>query len=695
MSEITIRDIAISFGYDVDKSSEKKANDSVNKLKATATKALGAIGIVFSIRGLASLAEAAANAEALGSQFTSVFGDMESTAAESLGNIADTTGVVANRIRGSFTQIAAFAKTTGMDTANALSLSDRALRAVADSAAFYDKSIEDVTHSLQSYLKGNFAVDAALGISSTETTRNAAANALYGKSFKDLAEDQKQLTLLSMVEEGNKLSGAMGQAAREADTWGNQLGNMKQSLTDLKAAAGAAFLKPAIQVLKIASVLVGHLTEGVKSLTVEGTFLNRLFERMTNRTRTLQDVVGRFMGRLGGAEKLLKLVAIAAGSFLSVFAVQKIISVVSALKDMDKALMVGKLKIVGIIAVIAIIALLIEDLVNFMQGNDSLMGELFEKFGIDGDMVRETIQGMMDSVSGLLPLLLELGKELGGTLLEAAKELLPLLLEMAVKLLPLILPLLAAILPLLVQLTAQVLPILLDMTVALLPLLLFLVEIIGSALVGALEGTEPVIGAFIGALEALLNFIKAVFAGDWEAAWEHLVSIPMKLLEGLKESFRVSINFIIDIINGLLSGLGNITLPDWVPGVGGKSFSIPLIPRLEKGSRNTPDTFIAGDVNGKGGELIAGAKGRRVFTAAETGNIFQTLREIAMLGATPRMDTVASATGSVKNKSIVQNVEITNKFEGDRAGQKKSSEAMDKAADDSTSAMARALAYVQ
>ena len=57
-------------------------------------------------------------------------------ASQSLANIADNTGIQVNRMKGSYTQIAAFAKTTGMDTSSALGLADRAMVAVADSAAF-------------------------------------------------------------------------------------------------------------------------------------------------------------------------------------------------------------------------------------------------------------------------------------------------------------------------------------------------------------------------------------------------------------------------------------------------------------------------------------------------------------------------------------------------------------------------------
>jgi hypothetical protein len=143
-----------------------------------------------------------------------------------------------------------------MKTADALSLSKRAMIAVADSAAFYDRTLEETTESLQSFLKGNFENDAALGLSCTETTRNAAANELYGKSFIELSESQKQLTLLKMVEDANKLSGALGQSARESATWTNQTGNLKQAWNDFKAVVGQNFLEPAIQsVMRVTEVV--------------------------------------------------------------------------------------------------------------------------------------------------------------------------------------------------------------------------------------------------------------------------------------------------------------------------------------------------------------------------------------------------------------------------------------------------------
>lgn len=410
---MTIRDIAVAFGIEVDQKSVSAAENAIKGVKNMASKLLGAIGIGFSIAGIANLAEAAADVEALKSQFSQVFGDMEQDAADKLNKIADDTGVLANRMKGSFTQIAAFSKTTGMEEAEALDIANRSMIAVADSAAFYDRSIENVTESLQSFLKGNFENDAALGLSCTETTRNTAANALYGKSFKDLSEAEKQLTLLQMVEDANKASGALGQAARESDTWTNQLGNLKQNVQDLKAAAGNAFLKPAVMVLKLLNSLVSKATVGMKKLTSETGILTKAFNSMHALVKRLKPAIDRMMqtlqigakkgmgmvknviDKLGGVDNALKLLAIIAGAFFIVMNWSKIISgtkaFITLLTKMKGLFSLANLKTLAIVAAVVLLALIVEDFINFLMGNDSVIGTIFDKAGIGADNAREAI----------------------------------------------------------------------------------------------------------------------------------------------------------------------------------------------------------------------------------------------------------------------------------------------------------------
>lgn len=247
-----------------------KAEQSENKISSAFKKVGAAVATYFAVDKIKDFGlnciNAASDAQAASSQFSQVFGDMEKDASKSLKGIADDTGISVNRMKGSYTQIAAFAKTTGMDTESSLGLANRAMVAVADSAAFYDRSLEETTESLQSFLKGNYENDAALGLSCTETTRNAAANKLYGKSFNDLSESQKQLTLLQMVEDANAASGALGQAARESDTWTNQTGNLKQAWTDFQAALGSNVLPLAVEVVKKMASAVQSVSDKIPAM---------------------------------------------------------------------------------------------------------------------------------------------------------------------------------------------------------------------------------------------------------------------------------------------------------------------------------------------------------------------------------------------------------------------------------------------
>ena len=112
-------------------------------------------------------------------------------------------------------------------------------------------------------MKGNYANDAALGISATETTRNTMANQLYAKSFQELSEAQKVDTLLAMVEAGNKASGAIGQAARESDSWENVTGELTEAYRQLQAQVGKPVLEKAIPVIKKITNAAYELVEDV------------------------------------------------------------------------------------------------------------------------------------------------------------------------------------------------------------------------------------------------------------------------------------------------------------------------------------------------------------------------------------------------------------------------------------------------
>jgi hypothetical protein len=107
----------------------------------------------------------------------------------------------------------------------------------------------------------------------------------------------------------------------------------------------------------------------------------------------------------------------------------------------------------------------------------------------------------------------------------------------------------------------------------------------------------------------LMTFIKGVFTGDWEKAWEGVKGIFKGVFDNLYDIVKRPLNLIIDAINAVIGGLNSISVkvPDWVPEFGGKTFgiNIPKIPHLAKGGiTNGPMMAVIGD-NPGGREVVS------------------------------------------------------------------------------------------
>ena len=249
----------------LDKAERSEARlSSVFKKIGTAVVSAFAVERVFSF-GKACV-EATAEVKAATSQYEQTFGDMQDVATAAITRVAEESGILKTRLNSTATSIYAFAKASGATTKEAMALMETSLQAAADSAAYYDTSLEQAGETLKSFLKGNYANDAALGVSCTEFTRNAKAAELFGKKYIDLTEIQKQQVLLKMVTDSQKLSGAMGQAARESDGYENVMGNLTESVKLLKAELGEPILTTVvIPALQAGTTAVQKITDKLKN----------------------------------------------------------------------------------------------------------------------------------------------------------------------------------------------------------------------------------------------------------------------------------------------------------------------------------------------------------------------------------------------------------------------------------------------
>lgn len=156
--------------------------------------------------------------------------------------------------------------------------------------------------------------------------------------------------------------------------------------------------------------------------------------------------------------------------------------------------------------------------------------------------------------------------------------------------------------------------------------IVFQVKLAGvfGAAIGFISGFATGIGTIIDGIltvfDGLITFVSGVFSGNWGMAWEGVKQIFTGIFEAIIGVAKGVVNGIAGAINGVIraiNGMG-ITIPDWVPGIGGKAFqlNIPEIPMLARGT----DSWKGGlaQVHEKGGEIIDLPRGSRVYPHDES-----------------------------------------------------------------------------
>lgn len=210
--------------------------------------------------------ESAASAQAINAQFEQVFGNQGKQAQGMIDNMADTFGMLPNRIKPSFTATTSMFKGLGLSTEDAMEQASSAVTMASDAAAFYDKSYEDANGALNSFIKGNYEGGESIGLFANETQMAAWASKELGVDWKNLDEAGKQIARLEYAKAMQEAAGATGQASRESEGWENQMGNLKQAMTDFSAVVGAPILAVLIKGIQAIIPLMQGAGEKVKVL---------------------------------------------------------------------------------------------------------------------------------------------------------------------------------------------------------------------------------------------------------------------------------------------------------------------------------------------------------------------------------------------------------------------------------------------
>lgn len=779
---MTIAKFINEVGFKVREGDVKKVNDSIKSIKSTATKLLGAIGIGFSLTKINALVEefGAAN-----KQITSAVGEME--------NMDAVQGQVlqkANAARLAYTDMAGYVSNL----------------AKAGSDIFPVDDAIQFTSTVAKLMKTNGRNDSAIS-SMMEG---------FNKSFQKGIVDTETLNkmLEQAPETANVLAQSLGVAKSQlldmASNGKMTVQQLKDAFMDASGEIDAAFQNSNMSISDGLKNIRNNwglwLTQMNSTLGVTNAIARAMVKfsdtamRVMNRVRNAVVWLG---DKLGGTDKVLKLIAISAGALFIAFNFDKIVKGVQAvftgLRNVNKqALLMA--------AAFIIVALLVEDFINFMQGNNSLLGSLLEKAGVDVDKFRANIIKIWGNIKTILTAVWQGIKNVAIPIFQTIWGVIKTVFEAIGKIIDKIAPqfanladqlangnidtdkwvkvgeAIAKIIAVIVGVVAAVktviavvrtvtsvvkgvsavisfvsspvgLVILAIMALIAVGILLyknwdkikafairiwtaikdFFVNIftsIGNFFTSIWEGISTFFSSVwngiketvSGAVSAVWETISTVFSTIWEFIsgvatniWTSITTAFTNILSGItgtigniKDSivtgFTAAIDWIKalpaqavqwgkDIINSIVDGIKSAVskVGEAVSGVASKikgflGFSEPDEGPLSDFHTYMPDMI---DLMTKG--ISAGKAKVRDALGALTGDM--SIMAQANV-ASPTTARTAMGSNSV-SKSVIQNVNINNKFEGDRAGQQKSAAAMDKAAGDSTGEMARALSYAR
>lgn len=259
-------------------------------------------------------------------------------------------------------------------------------------------------------------------------------------------------------------------------------------------------------------------------------------------------------------------------------------------------------------------------------------------------IVQSVLPVFIQLVNTIVPILIQIIQAILPVIIQLIQTILPIITQIIDTVLPVFISLLNTVVPIFQNIIQAILPVLSQLLQALIPVIQLVAEIFANVLGTALQSIANIVSSVMQVFQGLIDFITGVFTGNWSQAWEGIKSIFSGAVGGLGEIIKAPLRAVVSAVNTVIGGLNKLKVPDWVPGLGGKGINIPLIPGFAKGTERTPNTFIAGE---NGPELITNAANRKVFTAAQTGQIFNNMAGAANLNTANNVNATAGAAGTI------------------------------------------------
>lgn len=768
---MTVAEFVNKIGFKVKDKDVKDVNNTISNIKSTATKLLGAIGIGFSLTQLNAITE----------EFTQIKTQISNATSE-LGNQAE--------IQQKILDAASATRSEYSDTANMVSKlvkeNSELFGTVDEAIAFNNaatmlfktagKTNEDIAGLMEainkSFAKGR--VDSETISQLLEKSPEAVE--LLNKKLGTTSDQLEQ-----MVSDGKiSVQDLRDAFVDNADTIASSFGNVKMTVTDALTVIRnkwGLWLADTNEMLELTSTIANTMVKGFDAI-------------MRGLTKVRNGVVW-LSEKLGGAKNLLRLITIAAGAIGAVYVIKNMGKITDFLGGVGEKLSFINAKNLMLVAGIVLLALLVEDFINFMQGNDSLIGTLLENAGVDVDKFRENVVKIWENIKTVLGAVWRGIKNVAIPLFQGIWEAIKTVFEKIGEIIEKVAPSVADFVDRLANgdvdteewealgeaiaaiaaiiagvivvmkvfaavqaivnavMTASPITWIILAIIALIAIIVLLVKNWDKVKAVFLKAWEAIKGAWgkvvdffkgiwdgivgvfssvvswfgdlftsawdaiKGAFASVVEWFSGIFSSAWEAikgvfstvgeffsgVWETIVglftTIGTAVGDAISGAVKGAINAVlsgaITIINGFISAINfAIGIINKIPGVNISELKKLEVPQLAEGGyvkANKPQPVIIGD-NKREGEIVSPISKMRA-TVLDALSLFASSAKVSAPTAA-----VASGNGGI-SKSIVQNVEINNEFNGDKAIQQKAATAMDKSATDVTAELARGLAYAR
>lgn len=724
---MTIRDIGILFGYKVDQASEQKVEGSIKSLKSMASKVLGAVGITLSVAGIKSAidgcVEVASSIEEMQNKFDVVFGDMRNEVDKWAQEYSDAIGRNKNDIKTYLADQQNLLVGFGMTRQAGAEMAEQMTSLALDLASFGNMDETASVNAMTKAVMGDSEAAKTLGAVLNDSTR---AQAMATLGLKGTYDKLDQLTKMQVNYQAilQQSPDAIGDCQRSLDSYESTKKRYIAKLKEIKTIVGQFFLPTYQKILSI----------GAKGLTMIRDWLQKLTD--------LTD-------KLGGSQRVLSVLAAAFTAMLVAMNLKKIGAAINGFTKLARAIGLGHGKALAFFAVFLLLALVIEDFISFMRGDKSLLGTMLERAGVDCEKLRQNIVGVWTKIKQAIGYIGEGIRNVAVPIFEGIRTAAVVAFEEIQKAVAKVAPGIAQLFKELssgkvdkkkwtdigesigriavgvVAVIAAVKGIsaIFGVITTVISVVKAVISVIKLAfvVVKSIITVIKVVGAVISVLASafgpvILAIAAAIAIGVllWKN-WDKIREAAGNLLEGIKATIgnvrdaivtgiQAAIDWITslpaealkwgsDIIDGIVSGIQSAVgrVGEAVKGVADKIKSFLGFSEPEDGPLSDFHTYMPDMIDLMASGITSGKKKVKDALEGMTGEMSVIAKANVVSKATGR-----GATGrTTGGRTVTQNVNINNQFNGDRAGQQKSSEAMDKAAGDATGEMARALAFAK